>query len=87
MNLHQPVRAAIYARVSSETYAEAGTIASQVDALRARVRQEELSLEEALCFVDDGYSGTSLIRPALDRWRDQAAAGDIVRLYVPSPDR
>ncbi len=87
MNQHQPVRAAIYARVSTERQAEAGTIASQVDALRARVRQDELYLEDALCFIDDGYTGTSLVRPALDRLRDQAAAGFVDRLYVHSPDR
>jgi hypothetical protein len=29
--------------------------------------------------VDDGYSGSTLIRPALDRLRDQAAAGAIDR--------
>ena len=37
--------------------------------------------------MDDGYSGSTLIRPALDRLRDQAAAGAIDRLYVLSPDR
>ena len=87
MKQHQPVRAAIYARVSSERQADAGTIASQVDALRARVRQDELLLEDALCFIDDGYSGTSLVRPALDQLRDQAASGCVDRLYVHSPDR
>ena len=29
--------------------------------------QDKLSLREDLCFIDDGYSGTTLIRPALDR--------------------
>ena len=58
-------RVAIYARVSSEQQAEAGTIASQVDALKQRVAKEELVLEEELCFIDEGYSGATLIRPAL----------------------
>src|SRR5438067_1745802 len=77
MSQHHPVRAAIYARVSTERQAEVGTIASQVDALRARVRQDELYLEDTLCFIDDGYTGTSLVRPALDRLRDQAAGGSV----------
>ncbi|SRR5258708_948704 len=38
-------------------------------------------------FVDDGYSGATLIRPALERLRDTAAAGGIDRLYVHCPDR
>ncbi len=78
---------AIYARVSSEQQAQDHTIASQVEALRQRVRKDGLTLEEELCFVDEGYSGSTVIRPALERLRDQAAAGVIDRLYVHSPDR
>jgi site-specific DNA recombinase len=80
-------RVAIYARVSSERQAQEDTIASQVQALRARVAEEGLTLDEELCFLDDGYSGSTLVRPALERLRDQAAAGAIERLYVHSPDR
>ena len=87
MNQRHLSRAAIYARVSSERQAVAGTIASQVDALRERVRHDGLHLEDALCFIDDGYTGTSLVRPALDELRDQTAAGCVDRLYVHSPDR
>jgi site-specific DNA recombinase len=79
--------AAIYARVSSEQQAQQQTIASQVEALRQRVRQDGLALPEELCFLDEGASGSTLLRPALERLRDQAAAGAIDRLYVHSPDR
>jgi len=82
-----PLRVGIYARVSSERQAETGTISSQVAALRERVAQDGLTLAEALCFIDDGYSGTTLVRPALERLRDAAAAGDIDRVYLHSPDR
>src|SRR5215468_5357418 len=81
------MRAAIYARVSSERQAQQDTIASQIQALRARVSEEGLTLDEELCFIDDGYSGSTLVRPALERLRDQAAAGAIDRLFVHSPDR
>ena len=81
------LRAAFYARVSSEQQARAGTVASQMEALQQRIAQDELSLDEELCFIDDGYSGSTLIRPALERLRDQAAAGAFDRLYVHSPDR
>jgi site-specific DNA recombinase len=80
-------RAALYARVSSEQQAQAQTIASQVEALQERLKQEGLELDPELVFVDDGYSGASLVRPALERLRDMAALGVIDRLYVHSPDR
>lgn len=78
---------AIYARVSSEQQAKEGTIASQISALRRRVAEDGLALEESMCFVDDGYSGSTLVRPALERLRDLAAEGALARLYVLSPDR
>jgi site-specific DNA recombinase len=85
--LPQTIRAAIYARVSSERQAQDGTIESQLHALRERVAADGLSLDEELCFIDDGYSGSTLIRPALERLRDQAASGAVDRLYVLAPDR
>ena len=81
------VMVALYARVSSEQQAEAGTIASQLEALRARIAEEGLSLEGEMEFIDEGYSGATLVRPALERLRDMAAAGCVDRLYVHSPDR
>src|SRR3954462_10755025 len=81
------LHAAIYARVSSEQQAEAGTIASQVAALRARVLDDGLTLVDELAFIDEGYSGATLVRPALERLRDLAAAGGVDRVYVHSPDR
>jgi site-specific DNA recombinase len=79
--------AAIYARVSSEQQAEAATIASQVAALEERVARDGLALEPSMRFLDEGYSGATLIRPALERLRDMAATGAIDRLYVHNPDR
>ena len=79
------VMAAIYARVSCEQQSREQTIASQVEALQARVARDGLALEDESCFVDDGYSGGTLVRPALERLRDQAAVGAIDRLYVHSP--
>src|SRR5271166_3093748 len=81
------LRIALYARVSSQQQADAQTIASQVAALKARIRSDGLELEEELSFLDEGYSGSTLLRPALERLRDQAAACSFDRLYVHSPDR
>ena len=80
-------QAAIYARVSSERQATAQTIASQLAALRERVTVDGYVLPEAMQFLDDGYSGTTLVRPALECLRDLVAAGAVDRLYIHSPDR
>lgn len=78
---------AIYARVSSEQQAAAQTIASQVAALQERVVAEGFALPDGLQFIDEGYSGATLVRPALERLRDLVALGGVDRLYVQSPDR
>ncbi len=80
-------RVALYARVSSEQQAEAGTIDSQIAALRERIALDGYRQTEELTFIDDGYSGASLIRPALEQLRDEAVLNGIDRLYVHSPDR
>jgi site-specific DNA recombinase len=82
-----PTQVAIYARVSSEQQAEAHTVSSQVAALRERVAADGLTVSEAMQFLDEGYSGATLVRPALERLRDVLAAGSVDRLYVHSPDR
>jgi len=81
------VRAAIYARVSCEQQAQQSTIDSQIVALKDRIQADGLALDVELCFADDGYSGSTLVRPALERLRDTAWAGGFTRLYVHSPDR
>jgi site-specific DNA recombinase len=81
------LRVAIYARVSSNRQAQDHTIASQVEALQERLRHEGMVLDPELSFLDDGYSGVTLVRPALDRLRDLASLGLIDRLYLQEPDR
>ena len=81
------MQVAIYARVSSERQCQAGTIGSQVAALKERVLADGFSLMEESCFLDDGYPGSTLLRHALERLRDMAVAGGVDRLYVHSPDR
>ena len=81
------LRVAIYARVSGEQQAKEDTIASQLEAVTRRIATDALECDPELRFVDDGYSGTILARPGLERLRDQAAAGAIDRLYMLDPDR
>jgi site-specific DNA recombinase len=60
---------AIYARVSSDQQTDAHTIASPLAALRARVATDGFGLPEELQFIDEGYSGATLVRPKSDHMR------------------
>src|SRR3954454_11080899 len=86
MSTHD-LRVGFYARVSGEKQAKEDTIASQIEAVIKRVADDALECDPELRFVDDGVSGSILVRPGLERLRDQAAAGAIDRLYVLDPDR
>jgi len=83
----EAIRPAIYARVSCEQQSQQSTIDSQRAALEERVHADGLTLDDELCFIDDGFSGSTLARPALERLRDVAWAGGFTQLYVHSPDR
>ena len=82
-----PVRAAVYARVSSDQQAERHTIDSQVGALVARASADGHGVAPEFRFLDDGHSGASLVRPALERLRDLVAMSAIDLVYVHAPDR
>jgi site-specific DNA recombinase len=81
------VQCALYARVSSESQTRDNTIASQMMALQERIAADSFQLEPDHSYVDEGYSGSILSRPALERLRDAIAGGHIERIYVLSPDR
>ena len=79
--------AAIYARVSSERQKEEQTIASQIAALIEYAKQEGYTVPVEWIFQDEGYSGTTLVRPGLEQARDLAAEGQIENILIHSPDR
>ncbi len=81
------IRASLYARVSSQKQADENTIDSQREAIRERIQNDGLHLSNDNTFCDDGYSGTELLRPGLEKLRDRIAASLIDRLYIHSPDR
>jgi len=81
------IRVAIYARVSSDQQAQEQTIESQISALRERITNDGHTLDDRLCFIDNGVSGASLLRPALEQLRDTAYVGGLDKLYIHSPDR
>src|SRR5882672_498900 len=78
---------AFYARVSSDAQARDHTIESQIVALKERIAADGHALEPEHGYVDDGYSGTHLQRPELEKLRDAIATGCIDRVYVHAPDR
>ena len=79
--------AAIYARVSSARQKEQETIGSQTAALRAHAEQLGLEVPEQWMFCDDGHSGATLVRPALEKLRDLVAQVPVEVVLVYSPDR
>jgi len=78
---------AIYARVSSERQKEQETIASQTAALLEHAASQNWIVPGEWRFLDEGYSGASLVRPGLDGLRDRIAEGQIDTVLVLSPDR
>src|ERR1700716_3624204 len=79
--------AAFYARVSSDAQAREHTIDSQIAALKERIAADGYALEPDHAYVDEGYSGTYLQRPELEKLRDAIATGCVDRVYVHAPDR
>ncbi len=81
------MRAAIYARVSTDRQGRDQTIDSQLDALRRWAAAHGHELKDEHIYIDEGYSGARLDRPALDRLRDAAREGEFDVVAVYSPDR
>src|SRR2546423_6261413 len=79
--------AAIYARVSSARQKKDETIGSQTVALRAHAQAARLQVPEEWVFEDEGHSGATLIRPALERLRDLIAGVGVDVVLCYSPDR
>lgn len=78
---------AMYARVSSEKQAQDGTIKSQLEAVKEFAKENNLSIDSDLMFIDNGVSGEVLARPGLDAMRDKAANGEIDKVIILNPDR
>lgn len=78
-------RAALYARVSTARQEQEKTVASQVEALTQAANAQGLSIPQEHQYIDEGFSGSRLDRPGLDRLRDAAADGliDVALIYCP----
>ena len=69
------IRAVIYARVSTALQEREQTVLIQLEALRTYLK--ELGYVLIAEYVDEGYSGSTLDRPELDRLRDAPRVGDM----------
>lgn len=78
---------AVYARVSTERQEREQTVVDQLAAVRLWAERNGHLVCDTRAFVDEGYSGARLDRPALDRLRDAVAEGDVEAVAVLSPDR
>ncbi len=81
------VTVSLYARVSSGKQAQEDTIASQIAAIENKISADGHKLLSEYRFIDNGYSGSDIIRPSLEKLRDQIVEGNIDKVYIHSPDR
>ncbi len=79
--------AAIYARVSSARQKEQQTIQSQTAALLAHAAKLGLDVPAEWVFEDEGCSGATLVRPALERLRDLVCQVPVEVVLCHAPDR
>ena len=80
-------KAAIYARVSSQKQKEGETIESQIEVLREFANKEKYEIPESWIFLDNGVSGSTLQRPALDELRDMIRIESVEAILIHAPDR
>jgi site-specific DNA recombinase len=78
---------ALYARVSSARQKQQETIDSQVACLCEHARAQGWEIPGEWVFTDDGWPGSTLVRPALERLRDLSAQQLVERVLCLSPDR
>jgi DNA invertase Pin-like site-specific DNA recombinase len=73
----QPARAAIYTRVSTEDQAKEGfSLDAQLDKLKSYCKARDWIIAED--YIDDGYSGRDIKRPAYKRMMEEIDKWDIL---------
>jgi site-specific DNA recombinase len=77
----------VYVRVSTPLQVKLQTIEQQLEMVRRYIKEKGWELPAENIFRDDGYSGATLKRPALDALRDRARLRELEVLVAVSPDR
>lgn len=78
---------AIYARVSSDEQVSGTSLDDQIDKCLKQAAVYGWVIPPERIYVDDGYSGASLDRPALTRLREAVRAGEVDFVMVYKLDR
>ena len=82
------MKVALYVRVSTGNQQQKQTIEQQLTRLQTLVQERlEWQLPAEHIYRDDGFSGSSLNRPGLDRLREQAAMAAFELVLITEPDR
>ncbi|QQG47312.1 MAG: recombinase family protein [Candidatus Woesebacteria bacterium] len=74
--------AALYVRVSTSRQEQEATIESQIEEVKKAILADEYMLPETNTFIDNGWTGSVLARPALDELRDAIKSKTFSRIYV-----
>ncbi len=82
-----PNRVAAYIRWSTEEQSDGTTLEVQQEACKLFIESQGWRFREDLLFIDDGHSGGTLDRPALNRMRKAVSAGKISCVVVYKLDR
>lgn len=83
----RPDRVAIYIRWSTDDQGEGTTLDVQLDGCRHYALSQGWQYSPSLLFIDDGWSGGSLARPALARLREAVQQGLVDCVVVFKIDR
>ena len=81
------MKVAFYVRVSSQRQMQTQTIEQQLERLREYCQNQGWTCPDEHIFRDDGFSGSKLKRPGLDRLRDQLRQASFERVLITVPDR
>jgi site-specific DNA recombinase len=81
------MRVAVYVRVSTIRQVQTQSSEQQLERLQVYIGTQGWQLLPVNVFRDEGYSGSQLRRPGLDRLRDKVGAGEFDRIIITDPDR
>lgn len=82
-----PARVAVYIRWSTDEQGQGTTLEVQREACEHFCRSQGWTFRPDLVYIDDGYSGGTLERPALTKLREAVRTGDVQCVVVYKLDR
>jgi len=82
---HSPSKAVIYCRVANSSKLNGDAISTQRDSLRTYAKQQGFEVTSE--YMDNGWSGHTLDRPAFTQMESAINAGEINTIFVHSINR